>query len=555
MRLSVAAWIVLVIASAPARAQQAEVKGDLAKLQGRWAGLTKLARGGSIVSHLEIKGDRVTAWIGSIKDVDVPDGPGGKKVEKARTESRVILDETTSPKRIQFVEGKIIDPDPNSLAAKIKPPDTKGVYELDGDTLKMASNPLSDKFPAKVAAGAQTVLVLYARGDVPPADVDASGMPARGGARGKPAASGKPAAKGALKGDLAALQGTWTAAEGVFHGHGRETMTIQGDAIDVVGRANNGIELHFRARIKLNEAASPRAIDFVDVTNGNRRGQPSVGIYELDGDMLKLHRSGLGKPRSAVFQDGSQNGLVANWARGTIALKGEPTAPGGSVGRAREVDFVGEKLEGREFQGATVVKFSPRTTVFQVADGRTFEGAIVGAKGFDIDGTPKGRGDELLKPGNVVDVLIVPNPRSKVGIQEVLEFHLVRVGDGPPPAANPPKPRPAPAPAQPTERVTDKEYRGAVILDVQRNAVVLSVDGKKVTIATTDKNTRAFDSNGRQLNMFTQSWVLVKGNTVDVVLEKPRARKGSLPAIIEIRLVKGKLKDVPHYLDDKPGAR
>lgn len=91
VRPSIAAWIALISVMAPVGAQEAEVEGDLAKLQGRWTGLTKIRNGGTIVSHLEFKGDRVVAWIGDMKGID---GPGdAKDVEKGESESRVILDD------------------------------------------------------------------------------------------------------------------------------------------------------------------------------------------------------------------------------------------------------------------------------------------------------------------------------------------------------------------------------------------------------------------------------------------------------------------------------
>ncbi|HLH29486.1 MAG TPA: hypothetical protein VKW77_11240, partial [Acidimicrobiales bacterium] len=83
------------------------------------------------------------------------------------------------------------------------------------------------------------------------------------------------------------------------------------------------------------EKASPKAIDFTEVTNGGRPGKPSVGIYKLDGDTLTIHRSGLGKPRSAVFENGSQAGLVATYTRTAAVPEGNATEPGITGGPAR----------------------------------------------------------------------------------------------------------------------------------------------------------------------------------------------------------------------------
>ncbi|MDB5352553.1 MAG: hypothetical protein JWN86_3800 [Planctomycetota bacterium] len=84
------------------------------------------------------------------------------------------------------------------------------------------------------------------------------------------------------------------------------------------------------------------------------------------------------------------------------------------------------------FKGAMVVSCSPRNVVLKTADGGKVEATLIGAKGFDLDGEPAGRGDALMKPGNFIDVTIAPIPTSKIGLQAITEFRLVRIGDGAP---------------------------------------------------------------------------------------------------------------------------
>jgi uncharacterized protein (TIGR03067 family) len=513
----------------PVAGQETKVTGDLALLQGTWSAVTVLPNGGKLRSKIEFRGDHVLGTAGHDK--------------MPTSEYRVVVDENARPQTLDLVDGKAINLEPGSLLAKITPPDLFGIYELDGDTLRTATKPLSKIRPTTLARSREVMVTVYTRGEVAREE---SGVEPRKGMAPKLKLP-------SVEGDLLALQGAWTSGEGMFYGHGKETMTVQGDHIVVVAHGARGVELRLQARIKLDENADPKAIDFLEVKGGTKRQADGHGIYQLDGDVLKLHKSGQGHPRSSTFENGSEAGRVAIWTRGSIVVRGKSATRGqGGGGHA----VAGG---GQEFKGATVVSFSPRSVVLKTADGRNVEASLFGAKGVNIDGTPAGRGDALMKPGNVVDVTIIPVPTSKIGLQAIKEFRLVQVGDGTPaPEPEPPAGAAASAPA-PAEETQGIEYRGAVIADVHTKRIVLSVDGKPVEIAPTDRKTRAFDSNGRQLTMVTQSWVIKKGNVVDIVIvpapPPKKGRKQALPTIREIRLIQGTLKDVPRYLDASPANK
>ncbi len=328
----------------------------------------------------------------------------------------MVLDEKAKPKTIDLIDGKTVNQAPDSLLAKITPPDLYGIYELNGDTLKVAAKLLDKKRPTTFAKAREISLTIYTRGEIPK-DVNIVDPL-------KTAKTAKGMKGPKLAGDLAALQGTWTTGNGVFHGPGKETMTIQGDNLVTLAKGARGMELRFQGRIQLDESASPKTIDFLDVKVGTRKQPNALGIYQLDGDTLTLHKSGRGRPRSNVFETGSEQGRVATWTRGTVVVQGRPT-PGITEGTSKPAAD-----GGQGFQGATVVSFSPRKVVLRTAEGQQVEATLIGGKGFDLEGKPVGRGDALLKPGNVIDVTIEPIPTSKIGLQKIREFRLVRAGDG-----------------------------------------------------------------------------------------------------------------------------
>lgn len=398
-----AALVIALLASTMARgAPKAQVKGDLARLQGKWAALTVLPDGTKFKTILEFQGDRVLTTQG--------DDP------RPSTDYRIVVGEKTKPRTLDLVDGKAINQAPGSLLEKIKPPDLYGIYELNGDTLKVAAT-LGKKRPASFVKSLEVNITVYNRGEVPrePNVVEL------------PKVSKKAMKIPKLSGDLAALQGTWTTGEGIFHAQGKETMTIRGENVVVVANGPRGVELRLQARIKLDEAASPKAIDLLDVRVGSRKQPNGVGIYELNGDVLTMHKSGRGRARSTVFESGQEGGLATTWSRGTVVVRGRS-----SPGRPSEAPAPSpsDPDEGQVFRGATVVSFSPRKVVLRTDDGRQVEATLIGGKGFGLDGKAAGRGDALLKPGNVIDVTIVPIPTSKIGLQQIKEFHLVRAEGG-----------------------------------------------------------------------------------------------------------------------------
>jgi uncharacterized protein (TIGR03067 family) len=372
----------------PAFAHGQEPTGDLARLQGKWVTAMK-TRSGTITMFLEFKGNLVTTVSGTD-----PNAPPDAQQE-------VRLDETTTPKSIDLVNGKWLNVEKGSLKEKIGVPDMYASYELNGDTLKLAMSPVSRNRPKSFQSSLDASLVVYTRGTTP-AVIDMTARPK--------AAVAKPA-RPALAGDLALLQGTWRNQSGHLNSE-RETLTIRDDVLLASSKLPRGGEVRFESRIQLDESASPKTIDFVSPHVGKKTLQTAYGIYELDGDTLKIHKSGIGRGRSSVFQNGSEQGSVSIWTRaGSRARSAAPAPVAAAAAKEPKPQYDHSNLGPQTYRGAKIVRVMPRRLVISVEGKEHTLGPFVHAtKGFDAQGKalPAGQATRLAWEGNIVDVTTRP---------------------------------------------------------------------------------------------------------------------------------------------------
>ena len=88
-------------------------------------------------------------------------------------------------------------------------------------------------------------------------------------------------------------------------------MEIQGRAVTVEIRMPKGLKIHAEGELKIDEKASPKAIDWVHFTAMEGQEMPEVlAIYELDGGTLKLANGGPNNPRPKEFRAG--DGVLAD---------------------------------------------------------------------------------------------------------------------------------------------------------------------------------------------------------------------------------------------------
>jgi uncharacterized protein (TIGR03067 family) len=111
-------------------------------------------------------------------------------------------------------------------------------------------------------------------------------------------------------GDLAKLQGRWTAKAGPKKDI-PVTITVNGGDVVVDLKSPLGLAIHAEGRVKIDESTSPKTIDWVGFTLRDGQDMPEVlGLYVLDGDSFKMVNGGPNNARPSAFKKG--DGVLAD---------------------------------------------------------------------------------------------------------------------------------------------------------------------------------------------------------------------------------------------------
>jgi uncharacterized protein (TIGR03067 family) len=122
----------------------------------------------------------------------------------------------------------------------------------------------------------------------------------------------------AVKKEMAQLEGEWSMVSGEANGQAMPRELVQTgkrSAKEGETAITIGGQVYFKAKFSIDSAKKPKAIDYV-MTEGPTKGKNHLGIYELDGDMLKFCFAAPGKDRPTEFTalEGSQRTLSV-WKR------------------------------------------------------------------------------------------------------------------------------------------------------------------------------------------------------------------------------------------------
>ena len=127
-------------------------------------------------------------------------------------------------------------------------------------------------------------------------------------------ASSAPAAEEArpVTGDLARLQGKWTAKAGPRH-EIQVVMDIKGREVSVAIKTPQGLDFQVQGELRLDETTTPRSLDWRKFTGPDQQPLPEVAaVYKIDGETFTVCNGGFLGRRPKEFKpgDGVLNDLV-----------------------------------------------------------------------------------------------------------------------------------------------------------------------------------------------------------------------------------------------------
>jgi uncharacterized protein (TIGR03067 family) len=129
---------------------------------------------------------------------------------------------------------------------------------------------------------------------------------------------GSAAAQDDLQKAMAQLEGEFTMVSGTASGFAISPEIVKtGKRVCSAGETTItlGGQLLFKARIRIDPTKTPKTIDY-DMTEGPTKGKTHLGIYEIEGDMVRFcfAAPGLDRPNDFTAKEGSGQTLSV-WKR------------------------------------------------------------------------------------------------------------------------------------------------------------------------------------------------------------------------------------------------
>jgi uncharacterized protein (TIGR03067 family) len=183
---------------------------------------------------------------------------------------------------------------PKAMDVKLDGNDGQGIYSLEGDTLKIAHGADRDPRPTEFATKENTNLVLLVL------------------KREKPAAP----KEDEVKKELAKMEGTWTIVIHESNGKKQTDEEVKAVKMKLVVKGDKYTVFLddkplTQGTLKLDPSKKPKTIDAV-ADDGPFKGTAMPGIYELEGDDMKVNfgQPGAARPTEFKTKEGSNQVLI-----------------------------------------------------------------------------------------------------------------------------------------------------------------------------------------------------------------------------------------------------
>ncbi len=256
---------------------------DVERLQGRWN-----------VVALEIDGNKLPEGIFGGARIMI-DGNRFTTIAMGATyEGTFSVDSSKTPRTVDL----------NFSSGPEKGNTSRGIYELEGDTWKLCLTISNTERPAKFAtspdSGHALEILVRDEGKVATSEVEEA------------------AAEGMVSDPAPEIEGEWTMVSGVRDGHPIDERMVKSGKRTAKGNETTvsfGGQMVLRANYAVNKSAVPHHIDYLH-TSGMFTGQRQCGIYQLDGDLLRLSfaSSGMARPEDFSARPGDGR-TVTVWRR------------------------------------------------------------------------------------------------------------------------------------------------------------------------------------------------------------------------------------------------
>jgi uncharacterized protein (TIGR03067 family) len=250
------------------------MRDDLDMIQGTWA-----------VAELEMEGQTISGGMLSNARVEISGSRFSSRGMGTVYEGTVTLNDSANPHQLNMK----FDAGPESGNTNL------GIYELSGDTWKICLSTRGEVRPTEFSApaGSGFVFETLTRSEAASSKKDIAPPPKAAVARAKADVS--------LETEF---EGEWQMVSAVLDG-----VPMDPSAVEWVKRITHGSEttvyagpqVMMKMAFTSDASKAPKTIDYVN-TAGSNNGKMQQGIYEFEGELLKICVAAPGKPRPTQFQ-------------------------------------------------------------------------------------------------------------------------------------------------------------------------------------------------------------------------------------------------------------